>query len=81
MEYRPASLVSPAIALVLGAALMVIFQNYASQTEAAAPSYHGGDVSGFEWQTQTSVEAATPALRMTDNPLVQTAPRQQRWVF
>ncbi|MEH6387852.1 MULTISPECIES: hypothetical protein [Pseudomonas] len=81
MEYRPASLVSPAIALVLGAALMLIFQNNIDQAEAAVPSYHGTNVSGFEWQSQAPVEAATPALRMTDNPLVQTPARQQRWVF
>lgn len=80
MEYRAASLVPLAIALLLGAVLSLFLQNSFDETGTRAPLHHDGHISNVEWKFQHS-EIATPVMRTTDNQFVQSPAPQQRWVF
>lgn len=81
MEYRPASLVTPAIALGLGAALMFILQKNLERVEQPAATSSAAYVNNFEWAPLEQPQAPTPVLRMTENQIAQNPAVQQRWVF
>lgn len=81
MEYRPASLVTPAIALGLGAALMFILQKNLERVEQPAATSPAAYVNNFEWAPLEQPQAPTPVLRMTENQIAQNPAVQQRWVF
>ncbi len=81
MEYRAASLVPLAIALLLGAVLSLFLQNSFDKTEARAPLHYDGHISNVEWKFQRHSEVAPPVMRTTDNQFVQSPAPQQRWVF
>lgn len=72
MEYRPASLVPLAIALLLGAVLSFFLQNSFEKTAPRAPIHHDGRISNVEWKLQRQPEIATPVIRRTDNQFVRS---------
>lgn len=81
MEYRAASLVPLAIALLLGAVLSLFLQNSFDKTVPRTPIHHDGHISQAEWKLQRQPEVETPVMRMIDNQFVQSPAPQQRWVF
>lgn len=82
MEYRTASLVTPAIALGLGAALMFVLQNTIGKIEPHAVVGPAAYVSQLEWAPlNQQPQATTPVLRITETQIAQRPAVQQRWVF
>lgn len=81
MEYRPASLVPLAIALLLGAVLSLFLQNSFDKTVTRTPIHHDGYISHAEWKLQRLPEVETPVMRMIDNQFVQSPAPPKRWVF
>lgn len=81
MEYRPASLVLFAIALTLGAALILTLQQLSGKDHTSTQISGGLGFTQTERMIEAPADAARPALHMADHRLAHSPNTQQRWSF